>query len=989
MADDTRDSILTTQTLTLAAGALTDTVDQAGDADWIRFAAVEGAAYRFALAPAAGSTVKLGKLALLDASGKLTLANADANQALAFDATASGDVFLKVSGTAPGDYTVSVSEDDYSANLKTTGVFAANAEGTLFIAGGDFAWDGDKDWQKLVLPVTHNADGSEAEAMKYTLAAKDGNGAALTGATFRLLDKSGKEIGKGLADGSILKIAKADTYYLEIADIAGKAGSADYAVSIASEIADDYGKIAARAGKIALGDSGSGSTTGKLEAAKDIDWIRIDNLAASTGYKFTARKADGSLLDNLHIDLRSSTGAALAGVKADGSSGTATLAWGGATAGSVVLAITDNLNKATGKYDTGAYTVEVEKVADDYGAQAAAGALAAGPLAAGQSLDGAIEWGGDRDLFILGDAAGNATPDQEWRLALTPANGYLNLGAKFVSVAGAALTAKGIPALKKSGSDLVAVFNRPAAALFGANADGLAYLDVANGKGGTGSYRVSLASDDYSADLGTSGKFAEVEAGDSSWLAASGEFAWEGDKDWLRFDAPAVKNGTGTVAAGVKYTLGAKDGNDVALDSGSVSIRLLTSTGVEIAKGLQDGSLLKIAGAGTYYLEVTDNAGKIGTGSYTLSIQSDIIDDFGKTTATAGQISLDNNGAGQADGTLELVRDVDWIKIDNLAAGSGYEITVQKVTGGTLDNFRVDLLNSSGKPISGMSDSSSSGAALITWGNSADSVVYLGVGSLKGDGALDYDTGSYTVTINKKPDDAPAGVTTDAAIAPDGTFFGLLDWSGDVDWVKLADPDYGASGAAQEWRLFATGYMIDSWNMKLYDADGKAMPQVPKWTTIPEDAASTSFVDLKPQSTPIYAAISSTKGETNGYQIDLLTDDYTADKNTALDFAGDQASGWTADGNWAWTQDKDWARLDLTNLGAAVSTLQIIDANDFAGMKFTLFDTSGNAVTAASATLNGADRAFGVKGGIYYLQIENTDPDMIGDYHLEIALVGV
>lgn len=993
MSDDS----LVTSTELLLVSTLSDSLSAGSDVDYVKLSQLSiGSGYRVVFQPDSNLKGYKAELISVSVGGEVkVLSTAGTDKKIDFSLVQAGDYFIRITGgktSLAGSYTLNLYSDDYSSDASTLGQLAFIDN--TYQASGQFSWSGDKDWLKFSPRVENNQTGVAAGAVQYKLSITDeaGNALAASKASVRLLDSKGAVVSSGLKNGDLLsKVISGNSYYLEIVDTGSNTpAGTSYKVSVLTTITDDFGATKTSAGWLdgtLISTSTPVAVTGALESAGDKDWIKIDNLSASAGYTFSVQQAD--VKEKLHLDLYSSTGSLLS--KVDAVNGVATLNYGGSNA--VYVAVSDNAKTV------GGYSVNVSQIVDDYGVL---GGLPLGSLSENSpALNGAIQWGADHDVIKL--TGGSA---QEWKVVLTPASSALGMSAKFVDGTGVALTGSNIPTLKKTGSDWVASFKTPTSTLFKSGADAQAYLDIASTGNSVGAYSLRLYSDDYAADSSTLGQLtssvsAAAVIATTNTAIGSGEFAWAGDKDWLKFNPVSLQNQTGVAAGAVQYTLSVADAEGHALNSSQVSVRLLDSKGSVVMSGLKDGSLLnKVIAGSNYYFEIADigKTSLAGTG-YKLVVNSAITDDFGASKTTAGLLDMSLLMADNpvtVNGRLEVAGDSDWFKLSTINAGAPYEVHVAGLDS-TLKNYTVKLYDSNGSAIAAQSKSATDGSVLLSYTPTTTGSIFVSVQGGSGGASV----GTYSVSVSGLSDDGAAGVTTALkTTALDSGVEGKLNWAGDVDWVGI-----GAGGVVgQEWRVLLSSYGVYGANdsvtpdqtlqAKFFDASGqpyKLNNQQVSVNATTVDAYDTSVysgaITLAAPKTDLFVAVSSSANHQDAiYNVSMLTDDYRADTGTSLAF-DKNGSGWFAEGRFAWVGDKDWAKLVVTDSSLLNKSLQLVDSNntDFDGMQFAVFKSDGSAYTAASAI--NTNHTFSVSSlGTYFIQIENTSIN-VGDY--QIQLIGV
>ena len=290
-----------------------------------------------------------------------------------------------------------------------------------------------------------------------------------------------------------------------------------------------------------------------------------------------------------------------------------------------------------------------------------------------------------------------------------------------------------------------------------------------------GSYTLEVtdltAEDDFAHGTDTKGVIAVDGA------PATGEIAFEGDRDWF-----AV-----VLEAGKTYEIdlkGAVTGNGTLRNPELYGIH--DANGAEIADtadtdgGEHGNSLVTFSPdtEGTYYVAVGGEGDNEGTYEVSVTDVSDT-DDFGEGTATQGTVR-----SGQSVwGEIEFEGDQDWFSIE-LEVGQSYRIDVKgHWTGnGTLrDPSLLGVHDPTGTLIDGTTDEDSGWGeeSLVTFTAHVGDTHYVAIG---GNGE---DTGTYKLSVSRYGDDFAAGVGTDGSIEVNGSRTGNVNVWGDRDWFAV------------------------------------------------------------------------------------------------------------------------------------------------------------------------------------------------------------
>lgn len=262
----------------------------------------------------------------------------------------------------------------------------------------------------------------------------------------------------------------------------------------------------------------------------------------------------------------------------------------------------------------------------------------------------------------------------------------------------------------------------------------------------TGSYTVyvekessSSTTDDHS---NTSSGATTISMSSSGVGSVSGSIETSGDVDYFKFTVPSGKGGTYWI-----YTTGSLDTKGWLYDSSQTELNYNddnTTMGGSNNFGIEH----TLTASRTYYVKV--GAYSTNTGSYTLNIARQVVDDYGDNASSAYTITLASAGNTKTlSGSIEESADVDYFKFTPTISG-----TYKFYTSGSLDTIGT-LYNSSNTQLTTNDDDSSnigSGGRnfAFTYTLTANTTYYLKVG------AYSNNTGDYTlniVTPNSLPSD--------------------------------------------------------------------------------------------------------------------------------------------------------------------------------------------------------------------------------------------
>ncbi|MEF8756313.1 MAG: calcium-binding protein [Accumulibacter sp.] len=543
---------------------------------------------------------------------------------------------------------------------------------------------GDHDWFRMTL----------AANTLYVLATTHAGGKVLS-----ILDANGAfGGGSGDASGSgqlAFMPAVAGTYYVDVGDWFSTTGSYELRLTA---VADDYRNNITTTGILAVG----GTASGTINAVGDHDWFKM-SLTANALYTLAAKT--GNLVDeDKLLMIYDASGNFVDQLDAAG----AQLAFMPALTGTYYVDLAD-LSGATG-----AYSLSLASVADDYGNNSST----TGVLSVGGTATGTIDAVGDHDWFKITLAANTL-------YTLVAEDGVAFDGAKLFTI----LDGSGSP-VDQPGYVWGAqgFFGGRGAFMFAAA--GTYYVDVADAYDQTGTYTLRLDSvaDDYRNNATTTGTLA---VGGS----ATGTINAVGDHDWFKM----------TLTANTLYTFAAKTGNVVdgykvltLFDAnGPLGIEL---TGFPVVQG-QLGFMPAVTG--TYYVDIADWLG--GTGDYSLSLAT-VADDYRNNTTTTGIVSV----GGTTTGMIDAFGDHDWFKV-TLTANTLYAVVAKN--GVVVDgNKFLRIYDASGTALGEQADSMRSGQ--LAFMPTVTGTYYVDVSDLIGE------TGAYSLSVASVADDYRNNTTT-------------------------------------------------------------------------------------------------------------------------------------------------------------------------------------------------------------------------------------
>ncbi|SFV01822.1 DUF4214 domain-containing protein [Pseudoduganella namucuonensis] len=514
-------------------------------------------------------------------------------------------------------------------------------------------------------------------------------------------------------------------------------------------MADDYSSDTTRTGLLSTG----GQTTGSFEAAYDNDWFKV---ALTAGNYYTFELSGGTGFNPGYSQLSAYDAQGAYQYSNYGSYGntTVSLTFKAAVTGNYYIAAGDRHYDAI---TATAYTLKAGAgVADDVGDTRAA----AKTLALDVKTRGVFEGPSDTDYYKIAVVAGKT---YSIATALNPD------GTGSSSSYSAQLRLEDATGGYLNGYYL---YNASNTSSFTATSTGDLYVAAVTSYGAIPAYTLTFgaAADDFSASktgagtlpIGTGVAGVFNVANDKDWFAAS---LTAGATYWFTLGTAGDTGGTAYSGSSGVIKVFDADGNVMATSSGYTYVTTGTSLLLQYVP----------AKSGVYYAEVADTNG--GTGRYTLTAALGEVDDVGDTQVTATALSL---GATQK-GRLAIPTDRDVYKIA-VKAGSTYLIEMNAqdvvnsaspyVTASLADGYYGDGLTSYTKP--GVTD-----YKVYTATQTGDYYVTVSNNNQRG-------TAGYTLKVSEPAvDDYAAAKSTSGALTVGGKTSGKIDYTGDVDWVKV------------------------------------------------------------------------------------------------------------------------------------------------------------------------------------------------------------
>ena len=781
LLDDFADTASTRGEMDPTVGEVRGYIGDEGDIDWIKTDLLAGTTYLFEVKGVDSADGTLGNPDLriykaTNASDPITTVDvvgaAGRNEyvQLTIGEGGSGTYYLSVQdelATLTGSYLVTQqSKDLHAESIYTTGSLSFDGLGRA-TAKGEINLSYDRDWFRVEL------NGGQAYQIELRGASTSSGSLAdplveLRSATGLLLNSVN---GNGLT-ATLQVQAPADGAYFISAGSAGNTGRGTYEI-VVKGIPDDFSGDTTTTATLDIGNPSTNyevaDKNGVIQTSGDSDWFKVGLSAGVTYIVSVAADQDSATLDPLRdpfLAIRNAQGERVALNDDAAGSFDALLYFTPDVSGIYYVEATSAF-----KYDTGAYSVNIDvAAADDYGNDLTDANI--GTLTLGAYLSGGLQKPGDTDVFQVSLTAGqNYSFDVE---GISSAKGNLaDPELRIFDTAGILVRVADDGGLGTN-----------SLAYFAPTATGVYKMQVSSGiEDAIGSYQVKVAASNLPADdVGNGTSTARLLDLGENFI---GNLLTRGDADWFAIDLQQGETYSAIVS-------GASTGGGTLPDP---YLEVRNSSGA-VAAYNDDGSWLNDAGLAftatstdRYYF-VVKTLNHDETGTYTVRVREP--DDHGQGRETATTLTIGTETAGSiqwADGQFgaksgidayivsPVDRDEDWFKV-NLAQGQVVSVKLTPEGGTGLARAMFEVVNAAGVPVA-LADGKeiADGSAITAFKAAAAGDYYIRVV----DGAGQ--TGDYKilVTVGDASDEdaaAPIAMTFTNGVAIAAAKLGL---AGDTD----------------------------------------------------------------------------------------------------------------------------------------------------------------------------------------------------------------
>lgn len=503
----------------------------------------------------------------------------------------------------------------------------------------------------------------------------------------------------------------------------------------------------------------------------------------------------------------------------------------------------------------------------------------------GPTVNGAIDFDGDKDWFAITVAAGDI-------VNFTIQSGIDIAELEFFS----------------ADDEFAAVFSNFADGNPGPNTDaefiesGTVYVQIAQGFGSsaTGGYSVTASRlmDDIAGNITTTGVLTINGPG----VTSQSDFSI--DRDWFAFSANA-----GDLINFILDT-----------DGGFYQLTVFDSNGDSIGGASPNSDLtFTFDQADTYYLEVQGSL----NADYTVSAVRADTDEFEDSAATSGEVIIDGPAT---TGAIQFSFDEDWIGV-NVEAGQTVRFVLEVDDVDSL-SAGMELVRADGFFLAiGIESVSTPGLTSLTHTFEEAGTFYLAIS------APENNLGQYALAAVSIEDSAGSSPETAAQLPTDGkAFAGSFDFESDTDWYEFAVSDNDVVEFLATSSDFGTGQSL---TFNLYNEDGSFFAAEAFEDPIVGGVVLTQRFNM---AGTYYVEIDSLINELAPYQLQatLQTDDFAEDVNTTGVITLDSDVVGAVD----YYQDRDWFALSISSPQEVLLAL-LATNNSFEGPLIEVFDATG------------------------------------------------
>ncbi len=757
--------------------------------------------------------------------------------------------------------------------------------------------------------------------------------------------------GPGFDSFATFNPTESGTYYIRVTGF-GNSNTGTYQVSVENIGDDEPIESISTAATVSVG----GTYDGTIEQNSDNDWIAVELVAGQT-YTF-AVSGEGAVLNPLAI-LRDPNGIEVDSDNRDGPGNDSYLVYTATETGTFYIDVKSA--EPDRESNAGDYQVAVERVdaADD---EPTANTDTAATMDVGDTYDGSVSYGGDRDwvkvylvegktydIRLSGEEAGLGT--------LEDPNLYLH-GPDGTQLASDDNGGEGLGSLlqytaTETGFHYINVGSQP---------------DLSDKSGDVGTYQVSVTAidDEPTASTDTA---ATIDVGGTY----EGEAEDDDDEDWIAVE----------LEAGQLYRIGIEGRDTEPYTLFDPLLTVYDSNGNALASDDDTGEgrnpLLEFTAPsdGTYYISATGDSGS--TGTYRISLESLEDDEPTASVDTAATIDV----GGTYEGDAELQDDEDWIAVE-LEAGQLYRIGIEgrDTEPYTLFDPLLTVYDSNGNALASDDDTGEGRNPLLDFTAPSDGTYYI---SATGDSGS---TGTYRISLENIADDEPtASVFTAATVDVDSTYEGELEQEGDEDWIAVE------LVAGQEYQIDLpeedhADVTINDPYLVIYDADGVELETDDNGG---EDSGSRIIFTAETSGT-YYISASDYYDDAGTYQLSVK--DVTDDEPEASVFTAATIDvGGTYEGEIEVGGDEDWIAVELT--ANVAYDIRVSGADSGSGTltdpELEIFLSNGTPVERNSDGGPGLDSYelfTPTVSGTYYIGVTEYEDGVTGTYQVSVKAGG-